>query len=60
MKYKLYFEIYGKKMQCIIEANNENDAEYKLRGKIKVLKTEKIIEENDDMLNNIKDLFGMK
>ena len=50
MKYKVYFEIYDKKMVTEIEANSKEDAEYKLRGKIQIHKIEEI--------QNVKD-FGI-
>lgn len=40
MRYKVYFEIYGKKMVAEIEASSKEDAEYKLRGKIQIHKIE--------------------
>ena len=42
MIYKVYFEIYDKKMVTEIEANSKEDAEYKLRGKIQIHKIEEI------------------
>lgn len=47
MKYKIYFEIYGKKLVAEIDARNETDAEYKLRGKIQIHKIEETKSAND-------------
>ena len=56
MKYQLYFELFSKKMQVVIEANTEQDAEYLLRGKIKVNKIVPV----DEVVDNLKDILGIK
>jgi hypothetical protein len=38
--FTIYFEIFGKKMKTDIKADTKEQAEYLLRGKIKVLKVE--------------------
>lgn len=61
MKYLIYFELFGKKMKYIIEANNEQDAEYKLRGKIKIHNVREIGQndkENIDLPDFMKDVFN--
>lgn len=40
MEYTIWFTIFGKKLKTVIEANSEEEAEYKLRGKIKIDKIE--------------------
>jgi hypothetical protein len=49
-------------MTTVIEASNEADAEYKLRGKIKIWSV--ILEEthkgSDDTFENLLNIFGMK
>ena len=54
MKYVVRFEIYGKKMECKIEANSEQDAEYLLRGKIKI---HKIVKEEPEIMEVFNELF---
>ena len=56
MEYRLYFELCGKKMQVVIEAGSEQDAEYLLRGKIKVNKIVPV----DEVVDNLKDILGIK
>ena len=34
MTYMVYFEIFGKKMRTEVEANSEEDAKYKVYGKV--------------------------
>jgi len=34
-QYNVYFEIYGKKMRTTVYANNEQEAKYAVRAKIK-------------------------
>lgn len=61
MKFTLWFEIYGKKMKCEIEANTEAQAEYFLRGKIKVHKIQKSDDNQPpDFLTDIFSGFGKK
>lgn len=66
-KYKIYFTIYGKKMQTIIEAESEFDAECQLRNKIAIDKVETLSSRDDgkephyednDILNTLKDIFN--
>jgi hypothetical protein len=51
MKYTVYFEIGGKKMKTEVEADNEENAKYKIYGKIKFHKVE--------LSNKSDDLFGV-
>ena len=60
--YDIYFEIFGKKMKTTLEANSEEDAKYRLMGKIIFHKV--VVKHNpfggDETLEHLKDLFGMK
>ena len=57
--YKIYFEIFGKKMKYEVEAESKNDAINKLKNKINIIKINEEIND-DDMLENLKNMFGMK
>lgn len=52
--YKIYFEVYGKKMKTVINANSEAEAKELVKNKIKFIKIEP--ENNIDFLKNI---FGI-
>lgn len=52
--YKIYFEVYGKKMKTTVKANNERDAKELVKNKIKFIKITET--ENIDFLKNI---FGI-
>lgn len=52
--YKIYFEIYGKKMKTVIKANSEHEAKELVKNKIKFIKI--VPENNIDFLKNI---FGI-
>jgi hypothetical protein len=61
--YKIYFEIFGKKMKYEVEAESKNDAINKLKNKISIIKINEGINEginDDDVLENLKNIFGMK
>lgn len=57
MTYTIYFELYGKKMKCRIEA-------YDRDGAIKILKDKIIVHrvdvEQDQTVEMLKDMFGIK
>lgn len=60
MKYKIYFELFGKRMVTTIEADSREEAELKLRAKINIHKTEPIFPDLGpfgDIPDEIKDLF---
>ena len=59
MKYSIWFQLYNKKQKCTIEADNKDDAEYKLRGKIKINKIELCTDNKDDVVDVVDDLMGM-
>lgn len=56
MKYKVWFEIYGKRMQTTVEANNETDAKAMIKSKIIFYKVEKW----EPLRSELKDLFNDK
>ena len=61
--YKIYFEIFGKKMKYEVEAESKNDAINKLKNKINIIKIDEGVNEgvnDDDVLDNLKNMFGMK
>ena len=60
MKYTVYFEIFGKKMKTTVDAKSEEDAKYRIMGRIiwhKVV-PEKI--GDDSVIDFLKGTFGMK
>lgn len=60
MKFTVYFEIFGKKLKTTVDATSEEDAKYKVMGAIR---WHKVVPErlgDGDMLNHLKDIFGMK
>jgi len=61
--YILRFEFYGRKMSTKVRAYNIEDAKRQINDRLNFISIEDITEPNysaDDMLNNIKDLFGIK
>lgn len=54
-KYRLYFDIYGKKMKTTIEARSLSDAKDKLIRKLHILKVEKV---EEDPVDHLKSIFG--
>lgn len=57
MKYKVYFEIFGKKMRTEVSANCPDSAKKAIRNKIIFYKVE---EQEDEVLSRLKDMFGMR
>jgi hypothetical protein len=56
MKYKVYFEIYGKKMQTETSAGSDEEAMENIANKIIFHKIERV--GGDEALNNLKSIFG--
>ena len=61
--FKVYFELYGKKMTTTIQAENMTTAQQKVKDSIKFHKTVPIDEDKDwndilDMMEKAKDIFG--
>ena len=57
-QYNIKFQIGKKRMQLTIEADSEEDAKYKLFGKIKVDSVEEV--PVDKSVEYLKNIFGMK
>jgi hypothetical protein len=57
MTFTVYFEIFGKKLKTTIEANSEEDAKYKVMGKIK---WHKITPGSEDTFDWLKHQMGIK
>jgi hypothetical protein len=55
-KYTVKFEIFGKKMQTIIEAENQFRADIKLRERLKVYSIDEI---KGPVIDKLKQMFGM-
>ena len=55
--YIIYFEIFGKKMKTIIEADSKSEAKQRVKNKIIF---HKIISENEGVKNDTIDLDGLK
>lgn len=53
-KFKVYFELYGKKMVSTVEADTEAEARAEIRYRIKFHKVEEVKEIPDFL----KDIFG--
>jgi hypothetical protein len=54
--YTLYFTLANKKMKITLSASNKAEAEYLLRGMIKIIKIDEIAQDNNspfDFLTNI-------
>ena len=56
MKYTLFFEFFGHKMKTSVQANNVQEAKQKVRDRITFIS----IQEQDDTLERLKDMFGFK
>lgn len=55
MKYNIKFTLGSKKMQMIIKASSKDEAEYLLRGKLKIEAVEEIIPDNPkDIIDFLK------
>ena len=57
MEYKIWFEVFGRKLKTTIVASSKKEAMFKLREEIKVLKIEEV--NGDDTLDFLKKTFGM-
>ena len=61
--YILRFEFYGRKMSTKVRAYNLEDAKRQINDRLNFISIEDVTEPDysaDDMLNNIKNLFGIK
>lgn len=55
-EFKVYFEIYGKKMQCIIKCSSQTEIFPCIASKINIHKIE---EQNEDFENTLKEFLGL-
>jgi hypothetical protein len=53
--FRIHFELFSKKMKTTIKARNKQEALNILKDKIIIHK----VEEQDDTLNRLKDMFNM-
>lgn len=56
MKFKVYFEIYGKKMMTVVDADAAAHAAEKVRAKLKIDKVTPVIE-HPDVFEELKQIF---
>jgi len=59
-KFKVCFELFGKKLQCIIECNNRDEVKETIKNKIEIHKVEKMDLSGEESLDFLKNLFGFK
>lgn len=62
MLYKVFFQLYGKKMKVAIEANSEQEVKEVIKNGIifdKIVKVSDYIEQNDETLQNLKNILGI-
>lgn len=57
MKYTVFFEIGGKKLKTLVEANSETDAKNKVKEKIIF---HKVKDELSDLFSDIDKILGFK
>jgi hypothetical protein len=56
-KFKVYFQIYGRKLKATVEAKSETEARLKVVEKLQIDLVERI-DELDDFPNIFKEIFG--
>lgn len=59
-KYEILFEVYGKKLKTTIEANSEEKAKEIVKNKIRFDKITELRTKDDDILDQMMGMFGMK
>lgn len=57
--FTVYFEVFGKRMKTEVLANDKEDARYLVLGKVIFHKIEENKQSSDEVVNNLKDMFGM-
>lgn len=61
-KFKVYFQIYGKKMVATVDAATAKEARLMILEKLQIDLVEKLEEQkppsDEDMLQGLKDIFG--
>ena len=62
MKFKVYFEIYGKKMCSTVKARNATEVKEQVKNRIEFHRIEEVPEGTifDDSLEYLKDIMGLK
>jgi len=61
MKYRVYFNSFGKKLKMDVEAGSKSEAMRLIRNQIEILKVEEIGGySEDETLDMLKNMFGMK
>ena len=61
MKYRVYFNSFGKKLKMDVEAGGKSEAMRLIRNQIEILKVEEIGGySEDETLDMLKNMFGMK
>ena len=58
-KFEVKFEMFGKKMKTEVLAKDEAEARYLILGKVVFHKIEPVKQTGDEVVNNLKDMFGM-
>jgi hypothetical protein len=59
-KFEIFFEIYGKKLKTTIEANSEEKAKEIVKNKIRFDKITELKSNDDDIVDRMMGMFGMK
>ncbi len=61
-KYKVKFEIYGKKLVATVEAESHYRAELAVRNRLNIISTDKIEEPiaDNEMVDRLRNIFNMK
>ena len=61
-KFKVYFSIGDRNMFMVVEADGKLDAENKIRGRLRIHRSEKIKESEGayDTVRNLMNMFGIK
>lgn len=60
MIYKIYFQIYDKRLKATIKAKSESEAKEIIKNKIifdKIIMTSDLLPDEDETLNNLKSIF---
>lgn len=60
MTFTIYFELYGKKMKVNIDAYSREDAINKLKSRIIIHQVDEHLEPGDDVVDRLKNIFGIK
>jgi len=60
MLYTVYFEIFGKKLKYTVKADSEEDAKYKIMGKIIWHKVTTENMHESEVVDRLMSMFGMK